>query len=158
AHVFGQRTSNAHTGFSCQTRASFPEVPATSPSPLNRERAGVRGETDQLHPLSKRTPILFARIRIRQCGVLIRKKLVGPLPQPRVSFDNSCPRMQICSVMAVSLTPQNKRTLKRLLKTGRWNNESEVIRYGLHLVNKEVDGGQNLSPYTAAELRRALGA
>ena len=60
--------------------------------------------------------------------------------------------------MAVSLTPQNKQTLKRLLKTGRWNNESEVIRYGLHLVNKEVDGGQNLSPYTAAELRRALGA
>jgi Arc/MetJ-type ribon-helix-helix transcriptional regulator len=47
--------------------------------------------------------------------------------------------MQFESVMAVSLTPQNKRTLKRLLKTGRWNNESEIMRYGLHLVAQEVE-------------------
>ena len=37
--------------------------------------------------------------------------------------------------MATTLTPQNKQTLKRLLKTGRWNNESEIMRYGLHLVD-----------------------
>jgi len=40
--------------------------------------------------------------------------------------------------MAVSLTAQNKQTLKRLIKTGRWNNESEVLRYGLHLVEAEL--------------------
>ena len=40
--------------------------------------------------------------------------------------------------MSVALTVQNKRTLKRLLSTGRWGNESEILRYGLHLVEQEV--------------------
>jgi len=35
--------------------------------------------------------------------------------------------------------------LERLLKTGRWNNKSEVFRYGLELVAREVDE-QDLSP------------
>ncbi len=47
--------------------------------------------------------------------------------------------------MATTLTEQNKKTLKRLLKTGRWNNESEIMRYGLHLVATEVERQQN--PY-----------
>ena len=45
--------------------------------------------------------------------------------------------------MATTLTTQNKQTLKRLLKTGRWNNESEIMRYGLHLVAMEVDRTSN---------------
>ena len=62
--------------------------------------------------------------------------------------------------MAVALTPQNKQTLKRLLKTGRWNNESEVLRYGLHLVDEEAraKAARELTPYTDAELRKALKA
>jgi Arc/MetJ-type ribon-helix-helix transcriptional regulator len=39
---------------------------------------------------------------------------------------------------SVALTTQNKLTLKNLLKTGRWGNESEILRYGLHLVENEV--------------------
>ena len=45
--------------------------------------------------------------------------------------------------MATTLTTQNKQTLKKLLKTGRWNNESEIMRYGLHLVAMEVERQQN---------------
>ena len=40
--------------------------------------------------------------------------------------------------MSLALTIQNKRLLKRLLKTGRWGNESEIVRYGIHLVEREV--------------------
>ena len=40
--------------------------------------------------------------------------------------------------MAVSFTRQNKQALKELIKTGRWNSESEVLRYGLYLVTQEV--------------------
>ena len=63
-----------------------------------------------------------------------------------------------CSSMAVSLTPQNKHTLKRLLKTGRWNNESEVLRYGLYLVEEEVKAKQreDLSPLPDHVLAEAL--
>ena len=49
--------------------------------------------------------------------------------------------------MATTLTTQNKQTLKRLLKTGRWNNESEIMRYGLHLVAKEVEQAEKPDPY-----------
>jgi Arc/MetJ-type ribon-helix-helix transcriptional regulator len=38
--------------------------------------------------------------------------------------------------MAV-LTQANKQTIKRLLKTGRWSNVSEIVRYGVHLVDQE---------------------
>src|SRR5438045_472903 len=41
-----------------------------------------------------------------------------------------------------ALTTENKRQIKRLLKTGRWNNQSEILRYGLHLVLKEVGATQ----------------
>jgi len=60
--------------------------------------------------------------------------------------------------MATTLTPQNKQTLKRLLKTGRWNNESEIMRYGLHLVDEEVQSKQrsDLSPMPDEQLAKAL--
>jgi len=47
-----------------------------------------------------------------------------------------------------STTTFNKRILRRLLKVGRWNNESEIVRYGLSLVVKEVqnDALRSLAP------------
>ena len=53
--------------------------------------------------------------------------------------------------MAVSLTQQNKQTLRRLVKSGRWNNESEVLRYGLHLVEKEIRR-EDFSPLAPGQL------
>ena len=53
--------------------------------------------------------------------------------------------------MAVQLTPANKQTLRRLLKTGRWNNQSEILRYGLYLVENEVRR-EDLSPLPAGVL------
>jgi len=38
-----------------------------------------------------------------------------------------------------ALTSENKKQIKRLLRTGRWNNQSEILRYGLHLVINEVE-------------------
>ena len=66
--------------------------------------------------------------------------------------------------MATTLTTQNKQTLKRLLKTGRWNNESEIMRYGLHLVALEVDRTANpslqppLRPMTDEQMRQHIKA
>ena len=40
--------------------------------------------------------------------------------------------------MPLTLTRENKQTLKELLETGRWQSESEVICYGLHLVKEQV--------------------
>jgi len=60
--------------------------------------------------------------------------------------------------MAAALTSHNKRTLKRLLKTGRWNNESEILRYGLRLVERELAEEQrtDLSPLPQEQLTKAL--
>jgi len=57
-----------------------------------------------------------------------------------------------------ALTAENKRQIKRLLKTGRWNNESEIMRYGLHLVIEEMDAKQraDLSPMPPGQLAKAL--
>jgi Arc/MetJ-type ribon-helix-helix transcriptional regulator len=59
--------------------------------------------------------------------------------------------------MSHSLTVSQKRLVKDLLRIGRWNNESEIIRYGLHLVAKEVQAEQTLSlaPYGRGVLARA---
>jgi Arc/MetJ-type ribon-helix-helix transcriptional regulator len=59
--------------------------------------------------------------------------------------------------MGYSITDPQKRLVRDLLKVGRWNNESEIIRYGLHLVAKEVeaDQSQGLKPYSASVLKRA---
>jgi Arc/MetJ-type ribon-helix-helix transcriptional regulator len=59
--------------------------------------------------------------------------------------------------MSASVTSSQKRLVKHLLKIGRWNNESEIIRYGLHLVAKEVERDQerNLDPYPHGLLAKA---
>ena len=59
--------------------------------------------------------------------------------------------------MNASLTQQNKRLVKDLLRIGRWANESEIVRYGLHLVAREVEREQkeSLAPYSPGLLARA---
>ena len=59
--------------------------------------------------------------------------------------------------MSASVTAPHKRLIKALLKLGRWNNESEIIRYGLHLVAKEVerDRQSSLQPYPPGVLAKA---
>jgi Arc/MetJ-type ribon-helix-helix transcriptional regulator len=59
--------------------------------------------------------------------------------------------------VSASVTSSQKRLVRQLLKIGRWNNESEIIRYGLHLVAKEVqrDQERNLDPYPAGLLAKA---
>ncbi len=59
--------------------------------------------------------------------------------------------------MAHTLTTPQKRLIQELLKVGRWNNESEILRYGLHLVAKEVEDEQarSLEPYPPGVLARA---
>ena len=60
-------------------------------------------------------------------------------------------------LMAHALTSPQKRLIRELLKVGRWNNESEIVRYGLHLVAKEVETEQerSLEPYSAGVLAQA---
>jgi Arc/MetJ-type ribon-helix-helix transcriptional regulator len=59
--------------------------------------------------------------------------------------------------MAHTLTSPQKRLIQELLKVGRWNNESEILRYGLHLVAREVENEQerSLEPYPTGVLARA---
>ena len=60
-------------------------------------------------------------------------------------------------LVSASVTSSQKRLVRELLKIGRWNNESEIIRYGLHLVAKEVERDQkrNLDPYPPGLLAKA---
>lgn len=59
--------------------------------------------------------------------------------------------------MSASVTTSHKHLIKELMKIGRWNNESEIIRYGLHLVAKEVERDRqgSLQPYPPGVLARA---
>ncbi|HEU0008982.1 MAG TPA: hypothetical protein VFT34_04110 [Verrucomicrobiae bacterium] len=59
--------------------------------------------------------------------------------------------------MSASVTTSHKRLIKELMKIGRWNNESEIIRYGLHLVAKEVERDRqcSLQPYPPGVLATA---
>jgi Arc/MetJ-type ribon-helix-helix transcriptional regulator len=63
------------------------------------------------------------------------------------------------SGMGHALTEAQKALIRDLLEVGRWNNESEIIRYGLHLVAKEVETdasrGFELKPYRSGVLARA---
>ena len=72
------------------------------------------------------------------------------------SVDNRSSLMHAVG-MAHTLTEPQKRLIQELLQVGRWNNESEIIRYGLHLVAKEVEDEQarSLEPYAAGVLARA---
>ena len=59
--------------------------------------------------------------------------------------------------MAHTLTEPQKRLIQELLKIGRWNNESEILRYGLPLVAREVQEEQarSLEPHPPGLLARA---
>ena len=59
--------------------------------------------------------------------------------------------------MAHTLTEPQKQLIQQLLKVGRWNNESEILRYGLHLVAREVESEQerSLEPFPPGVLARA---
>ncbi len=59
--------------------------------------------------------------------------------------------------MSEALTKENKALVTALLSTGRWGNKSEIIRYGLHLVKKEVESERlrDLTPYPPGLLAKA---
>jgi putative addiction module CopG family antidote len=59
--------------------------------------------------------------------------------------------------MSAVLTSENKRLIRRAIQSGRWNNESEVIRYAIHLVEREMQDCElrKLTPFGASELRQA---
>jgi Arc/MetJ-type ribon-helix-helix transcriptional regulator len=40
--------------------------------------------------------------------------------------------------MAATVAQPQKKLLRELLKVGRWTNESEIVRYGIELVRREV--------------------
>ena len=40
--------------------------------------------------------------------------------------------------MSATVSAQQEKVLQRLLKTGRWNNKSEIVRHGIELVQREV--------------------
>jgi len=46
--------------------------------------------------------------------------------------------------MAHILSEPQKRLIPELLKVGRRNNESDILRYGLHLVAREVEAEHGL--------------
>ncbi len=47
-----------------------------------------------------------------------------------------------------------KELLRKLMKSGRWNSESEIVRYGIDLVRREVEREQ-YSPYPENVLTEA---
>jgi Arc/MetJ-type ribon-helix-helix transcriptional regulator len=44
--------------------------------------------------------------------------------------------------MAATVAQPQKELLRELLKAGRWTNESEIVRYGIELVRREVEREQ----------------
>ena len=56
--------------------------------------------------------------------------------------------------MAASVTPPQNKLLDRLLRSGRWNNKSEILRHGLELVRRELER-EELSPYPDSVLAEA---
>jgi Arc/MetJ-type ribon-helix-helix transcriptional regulator len=57
--------------------------------------------------------------------------------------------------MSKVLTREDKQLLKQLQEAGHWGSESEIIRYGLLLVKKEIGQLQSLAPYSKTILRKA---
>jgi Arc/MetJ-type ribon-helix-helix transcriptional regulator len=55
--------------------------------------------------------------------------------------------------MAATVAQPQKELLRKLLKEGRWTNESEIVRYGIELVRREVDR-ERLSKYRDGTLAR----
>ena len=56
--------------------------------------------------------------------------------------------------VATTITPPNRKLLERLRKSGRFNSYSEIVRYGLELVRREIER-ENLSPYPDSALEEA---
>ena len=55
--------------------------------------------------------------------------------------------------MAATVAQPQKELLRELLKVGRWTNESEIVRYGIELVRREVER-ERLTKYPAGTLAR----
>ena len=53
--------------------------------------------------------------------------------------------------MSATVAQPQKDLLRELLKAGRWTNESEIVRYGIELVKREVER-EALSPVPNSEL------
>jgi Arc/MetJ-type ribon-helix-helix transcriptional regulator len=45
-------------------------------------------------------------------------------------------------LMAATVAMPQKKLLRRLMKSGRWNSESEIVRYGIELVRREIEKEQ----------------
>jgi len=56
--------------------------------------------------------------------------------------------------MSATVAMPQKKLLRDLVKAGRWRNESEIIRYGLELVRREVER-DSLKPIPQKELAAA---
>ena len=56
--------------------------------------------------------------------------------------------------MSATVTQPQKAMIRELLQAGRWRNESEVVRYGLELVRREVEREQMI-PLTDAATRES---
>jgi Arc/MetJ-type ribon-helix-helix transcriptional regulator len=56
--------------------------------------------------------------------------------------------------MAATVAMPQKELLRKLMKSGRWNSESEIVRYGIDLVRQEVERAQ-YSPYPESVLAEA---
>ena len=41
--------------------------------------------------------------------------------------------------MSATVAQPQKDLIRELLKAGKWNNESEIVRYGIELVRREVE-------------------
>ena len=52
--------------------------------------------------------------------------------------------------MTATLAEPQAEFIRELLKTGRWNDESEIVRYGIELVRREVER-ESLAPVSEAE-------
>jgi Arc/MetJ-type ribon-helix-helix transcriptional regulator len=55
--------------------------------------------------------------------------------------------------MAATVAQPQKELLRELLKVGRWTNESEIVRYGIELVRREVER-EKLSKYPDGTLAK----
>lgn len=62
--------------------------------------------------------------------------------------------------MAATVTQPQKDQIKHLLELGRWNNESEIVRYGIELVRREVEqeSRESMSPLADDDLAAAYAA
>ena len=56
--------------------------------------------------------------------------------------------------MAATVAMPQKKLLRKLLKSGRWNSESEIVRYGIELVRREVER-ESFSPLPDSVLAHA---